>query len=58
VLAFSIIVNGRNGYFRQNGVCVVIDRRLEARTPHPHMFPCHRSHSWTSGAGHFLVKNP
>src|SRR5690349_23717975 len=24
----------------------------------PHMFPCHRSHSWLSGGDHFLVKNP
>jgi hypothetical protein len=24
----------------------------------PHMFPCHRSHSWISGGDHFLVKNP
>jgi hypothetical protein len=23
----------------------------------PHMFPCHRSHSWISGGDHFLVKN-
>jgi hypothetical protein len=21
------------------------------------MFPCHISHSWISGGGHFLVKN-
>jgi hypothetical protein len=26
-------------------------------SPHPHMFPCHRSHSWISGGDHFLVKN-
>jgi hypothetical protein len=24
----------------------------------PHMFSCHRSHSWISGGDHFLVKNP
>jgi hypothetical protein len=37
---------------------VAIDHRPEARTPHPHMFPCHRSHSWISGGDHFLGKNP
>jgi hypothetical protein len=47
-----------HGYFRQNGGCVAIDHRLEARTPHPHMFPCRRSHSLISGGDHFLVKNP
>jgi hypothetical protein len=47
-----------HGYFRQNGGCVAIDHRPEARTPHPHMFPCRRSHSWISGGDHFLVKNP
>jgi hypothetical protein len=47
-----------HGYFRQNGVCVAIDHRPEARTPHPHMFPFRRSHSWISGGDHFLVKNP
>jgi hypothetical protein len=47
-----------HGYFRQNGGCVAIDYRPEARTPHPHMFPCHRSHSWIYGGDHFLVKNP
>jgi hypothetical protein len=35
---------------------LIIDKRLEHRTPH--MFPCHRSHSWISGGDHFLVKNP
>jgi hypothetical protein len=24
----------------------------------PHMFPFHRSHSWSSGRDHFLVKSP
>jgi hypothetical protein len=24
----------------------------------PHIFSCHRSHSWISGGDHFLVKNP
>jgi hypothetical protein len=41
----------------KNGGCVAIFHRLEARKPHPHMFPCHRSHSWISGGDHFLVKN-
>jgi hypothetical protein len=26
--------------------------------PTSDMFPCHRSHCWTSGGDHFLVKNP
>ena len=33
----------------------IIDQRLINLTPH--MFPCHRSHSWISGGDHFLVKN-
>ena len=44
--------------FDKNGGCVAIDHQPEARTPHPHMFPCHRSHSWISGGDHFLGKNP
>jgi hypothetical protein len=44
--------------FDKNGGCVAIDHRPEAHTPHPHMFPCHRSHSWISSGDHFLVKNP
>jgi hypothetical protein len=35
VLAFSIIEMIVHGYFRQNGDCVAIDHRPEARTPHP-----------------------
>jgi hypothetical protein len=31
---------------------VAIYHRLEAHTLHPHMFPCHRSHSWISGGDH------
>jgi hypothetical protein len=42
----------------KNESCVAIDHRLEARRPHPPMFPCHRSHSWISGGDHFLAKNP
>jgi hypothetical protein len=38
------------------GGYVAIDHRLEARTPHPHMFSCHTSHSWISGGDHFLFK--
>jgi hypothetical protein len=34
---------------------LIIDQRLIHLTPH--MFPCHRSHSWISGRDHFLVKN-
>jgi hypothetical protein len=34
---------------------LIIDQRLVHLTPH--MFPCHRSHSWISGGDHFLVKN-
>jgi hypothetical protein len=44
--------------FDKNVGFVAINHRLEARTPHPHMFPCHRSHSLISGGDHFLVKNP
>jgi hypothetical protein len=43
--------------FDKNGGCVAFGHQLEARTPHPHMFPCHRSHSWISIGDHFLVKN-
>jgi hypothetical protein len=35
---------------------LIIDQRLVHLTPH--MFPCHRSHSWISGEDHFLGKNP
>jgi hypothetical protein len=34
---------------------LIIDQRLVHLTPH--MFPCHRSHSWISGGDHFLGKN-
>src|SRR5687767_11360162 len=34
---------------------LIINQRLVHLTPH--MFPCHRSHSWISGGDHFLVKN-
>jgi hypothetical protein len=33
---------------------LIIDQRLVHLTPH--MFPCHRSHSWISGGYRFLVK--
>jgi hypothetical protein len=44
--------------FDKNGGCVAIDHRPEARTPDPHMLPCHKSHFWISDEDHFLVKNP
>jgi hypothetical protein len=59
VLAFGIIENGRSWLFSTKMVVVwpfIIDQRLIHLTPH--MFPCHRSHSWISGGDHFLVKNP
>src|SRR5688500_19247508 len=34
---------------------LIIDQTLIHLTPH--MFPCHRSHSWIFGGDHFLVKN-
>jgi hypothetical protein len=58
VLAFGIIENGRSYYFQQKiGVVwiLIINQRLVHLTPH--MFPCHRSHSWISFGDHFLVKN-
>jgi hypothetical protein len=59
VLAFGIIVNGRSWLFSTKMGVVwpfIIDHSLVHLTPH--MFPCHRSHSWISGGYHFLVKNP
>jgi hypothetical protein len=35
-------------------VAMIIDQRLVHLTPH--MFPCHRSHSWISGGDQLLVK--
>ena len=46
-------------YFRKKmGVVwpLIVDQTLIHLTPH--MFPCHRSHSWIYGGDHFLVKNP
>jgi hypothetical protein len=57
VLAFDIIENGRSWLFSTKmGVVwpLIIDHRLIHLTPH--MFPCHRLHSWISGGDHFLVK--
>jgi hypothetical protein len=54
-VSLKIVVHG---YFRQNRGSMAIDHRPEAHTPHPHMFPCRRSHSWISGEDHFLGKNP
>jgi hypothetical protein len=59
VLAFGIIENGRSWLFSTKMGVVwpfIIDERLVHLTPH--MFPCHRSHSWISGGDHCLVKNP
>jgi hypothetical protein len=57
VLAFSVIENGRSWLFSTKmGVVwpLIIDQRLVHFTPH--MFSCHRTHSWISGGDHFLVK--
>jgi hypothetical protein len=57
VLAFGIIENRRSWLFlTKMGVLwqLIIDQRLVHHTPH--MFSCHRSHSWISGGDHFLVK--
>jgi hypothetical protein len=58
VLAFGVIENGRSWLFSTKMGVVwpfIIDHRLLHLTPH--MFPCHRSHSWISSGDHFLVKN-
>jgi hypothetical protein len=55
VLAFGIIENGRSWLvLTKMGVVwpFVIDQRLVHLTPH--MFPCHRSHSWISKWRPFL----
>jgi hypothetical protein len=59
VLAFGIFENGHSWLFSTKmGVVwpLIMDKRLVHLTPH--MFPCHRSHSWISGGDHFLGKNP
>jgi hypothetical protein len=59
VLTFGIIENGRSWLFSTKmGVAwpLMVDQRLVHLTPH--VFPCHRSHSWIYGGDHFLVKNP
>jgi hypothetical protein len=59
VLAFGIIENGRSWLFSTKmGVVwpLIIEQRIVRLTPH--MFPCHRSHSWISSGDNFLVKNP
>jgi hypothetical protein len=58
VLAFGIIEMVVHDVFNKNSGCVAFDHQPEARTPHPLMFPRHRSHSLISGGDHFLVKNP
>jgi hypothetical protein len=55
VLAFGIIENGHSWLFSTKMWPMIIDQRLVHLTPH--MFPCHRSHSWISGGDHLLVKN-
>jgi hypothetical protein len=58
VLAFGIIEYGHSWLFSTKMGFVwpmIIDQRLVHLTPH--MFPCHRSHSWISGGDHLLVKN-
>ena len=58
MLAFDIIESGRSWLFSTKmGVVwpLIIDQRLIHLTPH--MFPCHRLHSWISVGNHFLVKN-
>jgi hypothetical protein len=58
VLAFGIIENGRSWLFSTKmGVVwpLIIDQRLVHLTPH--MFSCHRSHSWISSGDHLLGKN-
>jgi hypothetical protein len=57
VLEFGIMENGRSWKFSTKMVVLwslIIDQRLVHLTPH--MFPCHRSHSWISRGDHFLVK--
>jgi hypothetical protein len=59
VLAFGIIENGSPCYFLTKiGVVwpLIINQRLIHLSPH--MFPCHKLHSWISSGDHFLVKNP
>src|SRR5688572_5662296 len=58
LLGFGIIENCHSWLFlTKMGVVwpFIIDQRLVHLTPH--MFPCHRSHSWISGGDHLLVKN-
>jgi hypothetical protein len=58
VLGFGIIENDRSWLFSTKmGVVwpLTIDQNFVHLTPH--MFPCHRSHSWISGGDHLLVQN-
>jgi hypothetical protein len=60
VLAFGIIDNGRGrSWLFSSKMGVVWPFFINQRLVHltPHMFPCHRSHSWISSGDHFLVKN-
>jgi hypothetical protein len=59
VLAFGITENGRSWPFwsKIGVICpFIIDESLIHLTPH--MFPCHKSHSWICGGDHFYVENP
>jgi hypothetical protein len=59
VLAFGTVENGRSWLFStKTGVVwpLIINQSFVHFTPH--MFSCHRSHSWIFGGDHFLVKNP
>jgi hypothetical protein len=58
VLALDIIENGHSWLFSTKiGVMwqLIIDQRHVHLTPH--MFPCHKSHSWISSGDDLLVKN-
>src|SRR5699024_12789036 len=58
LLALGIFATGRRWLFSTKmGVVwpLIVDQTLIHLTPH--MFPCHKSHSWISGGDHFLVKN-
>jgi hypothetical protein len=57
VLAFGIIENGHSWLFSTKmGVVwqLIIDQRLIHLTPH--MFSCHRPHSWISGCWGLVLK--
>jgi hypothetical protein len=57
VLSFEIIKMVVHAIFEKNVGCLAIDHRQRLVHITPHMFTCHRSHSWISGGDHLLVKN-